>query len=41
MINRNIFTKARNWDTILDVALAVCIGLCLTFGALAYFDILV
>lgn len=40
MINRNIFTKARNWGTILDTALAVFIGLCLTFGALAYFDVL-
>lgn len=41
MIKRNIFTKTRNWDTILDIALAIFIGLCLTFGALAYFDILI
>jgi len=41
MINRNIFTTKRNWDAILDIALAVFIGLCLTIGALAYFDILI
>ena len=41
MITRNLFTTRRNWDTVLDVALAVFIGLALTFAALAYFDVLV
>lgn len=40
MITRNIFTTRRNWDAILDVSLAIFIGLALTISALAYFDIL-
>lgn len=38
-MNRNIFTNAHRTDW-RDVATAVAIGLALTMGALAYFDIL-
>lgn len=38
-MNRNIFTDAKRTDW-RDVAAAVVIGLALTIGALAYFDIL-
>ena len=41
--NRFIFTdsKPSKWETLLDYALAIALGLCLAMGALAYFDILV
>lgn len=40
---RNIFTeiKPSRWETIADYALAITLALCLTMGALAYFDVLV
>ena len=43
MIDRNIFTETKPSKTerLLDVALAVALGICLTMGALAYFDVLV
>ncbi len=38
---RNIFTdKPSRWETIADYALAIALALCLTMGALAYFDVL-
>lgn len=41
MFNRNIFTDTRSkWEIIADYALAICIALALTIGALHYFDIL-
>lgn len=41
--NRNIFTdsKPSKWESLADYALAIVLGLCLTMGALAYFDVLV
>jgi hypothetical protein len=40
--NRNIFTETPSkTEKALDVALAIFIGLLLTVGALAYFDVLV
>jgi hypothetical protein len=41
MFTRNIFTdQPTRRETILDYALAICIGLLLTVAALAYFDVL-
>lgn len=40
MINRNIFTTRRNWGAILDVALAVTIGLSLCLFILHSLDAL-
>lgn len=42
MIDRNLFTETKpsKLEIIADYALAVAIGICLTIGALAYFDIL-
>lgn len=41
MFTRNIFTdKPTRTEIVLDYALAVAIGLMLTVGALAYFDVL-
>lgn len=42
MIDRNIFTETKpsKWETAADYALAIALGLCLTMGALAYFDVL-
>ncbi len=40
--DRNIFTdKPSKLETVLDYALAITLALCLTMGALAYFDVLV
>ena len=43
MIDRNIFTdsKPSKLEILADYALAIALGICLTMGALAYFDILV
>lgn len=42
MIDRNIFTETSSTtDTLIDAAFAIVLGLLLTVGALAYFDILV
>jgi hypothetical protein len=41
MITRNIFTdKPSTREVILDYTMAILIGLLLTVGALAYFDVL-
>ena len=42
MIDRNLFTETKpsKLEIIADYALAVAIGICLTMGALAYFDVL-
>ena len=41
--SRNIFTESKpsRWETVSDYALAITLALCLTMGALAYFDVLV
>ena len=41
MINRYIFTDRHSKaEQFLDVSLGVFLGVCLTVGALAYFDVL-